>query len=362
MISVAWEISEFNKKLQKVRALLKADNTPAVLVGQQINLFWLTGARGYVNMFGDKGCFDILVTLDDVYLVTNNIEYDRLQTEELNILKLKTLRYNWWNQDAAAVIAEVLPPDKVKTDLTLPGFAALRYMLTADEIERFKDTAACTAKALDEVAVAINPGDSEKKIATMIRAACMKYGVAAFVCLVGTDDRAYKYRHPLPTFKKLDKYALMAVSGRKYGMYASVTRQVHFGALPDELAKRQQAVQEVDAAFILSTVAGAKVSDIFTAGVEAYQKVGYSNEWQYHHQGGLAGYNSREFRGTADCAQTVSVGQVFAWNPTIAGAKSEDSILITQNGPEILTKSNYYPQRLVEYKGQAIARSEILII
>jgi len=46
---------------------------------------------------------------------------------------------------------------------------------------------------------------------------------------------------------------------------------------------------------------------------------------------------------TPSSEEVVSVGQVYAWNPSIARTKSEDTILVTEQGYEILTAMNDWP-------------------
>lgn len=358
---MAWSVEEFSGKLAKIRQLMSQQNVEGVLVGQQVNLFWLTGARPYVNMFGDKGCFDIFVTQENAYLVSNNIELERLQQEELQELNLESLQYNWWSGSALQVVEKIKPLAVIVTEMGLAGFNSLRYTLFESEVERYRDTSLCVAKAVEQAALSIEIGQSEQEIANLIRENCNRYGVSAFVTLVGTDERIFKYRHPLPTHKKLERYALLAVSGRKHGLFASITRMVHFGQPTREIIEKHQAVQMVDAAFILNTQVGGRVAQAFQAGLNAYAETGFAEQWQEHHQGGLAGYQSREFRGSLDCQEIIQAQQVFAWNPTIAGAKSEDTVLITQDGPEILTKSSFYPSRIITCADKSIARAEILI-
>ena len=40
----------------------------------------------------------------------------------------------------------------------------------------------------------------------------------------------------------------------------------------------------------------------------------------------LAGYEAREITATPTTDQPILMGQAFAWNPSIKGAKSEDTI------------------------------------
>jgi hypothetical protein len=58
----------------------------------------------------------------------------------------------------------------------------------------------------------------------------------------------------------------------------------------------------------------------------------------------------------------VLPNQAFAWNPSIAGTKSEDTILVTENGIEFLSLSSDWPMVEVEYRGQGVKREDILVL
>ena len=50
----------------------------------------------------------------------------------------------------------------------------------------------------------------------------------------------------------------------------------------------------------------------------------------------------------------------MAWNPSITGAKSEDTALVTDSGPEVVTRSGAWPQFVVELAQGALERPAVL--
>jgi antitoxin VapB len=105
---------------------------------------------------------------------------------------------------------------------------------------------------------------------------------------------------------------------------------------------------------------GQTLGQIFRWARDAYAETGFPDEWQLHHQGGTAGYEPREYIATPDSQDLVETGQVYAWNPSIAGTKSEDTILVTSSGPEVLTATPGWPQLTVERGGVEYTRPAIL--
>ncbi len=153
---------------------------------------------------------------------------------------------------------------------------------------------------------------------------------------------------------------MLGLCGRKWGLVCSLTRLIHFGRLPDSLKEKAAAVAKIDTAFIANTRSGQSLGDIFKRGMEAYAEAGYPDEWKYHHQGGLAGYEPREIVVDSCSEEIVSVGQVYAWNPSIAGTKSEDTILLTEQGVQILTVMTDWPTIPIDINGQTFLRPAIL--
>jgi antitoxin VapB len=177
---------------------------------------------------------------------------------------------------------------------------------------------------------------------------------------VATDERIFSFRHPLPTYKSMERYAMLVMCGRRWGLVCSLTRLIHFGKLPDDLRRRAEAVARVDAAFIHATRPGKTIGQVFQQGVGVYSQVGFSDEWKLHHQGGPAGYEPREFIARPTSQEMVSLGQSYAWNPSITGTKSEDTIQVGEEENEVITAIPGWPTIEVEIDGRTYSRPAIL--
>ncbi|MGC8779795.1 MAG: M24 family metallopeptidase, partial [Anaerolineae bacterium] len=276
------------------------------------------------------------------------------------------IRSSPWHTPAAA-LADLTASMRLGADAPHAGaadlsdaFNRLRVRLTPAEGERFRALGRACARAMDAAIRSVRPGMTEYEIAGLLGEHTYAQGATPIVNLIATDERVFRFRHPLPTDRRLEKYAMLVLCGRRGGLVASITRLVHFGPLSDELRRKQEACARVDAVFIGRTRPGARVADILQAGVEVYAAAGYGDEWQLHHQGGAAGYQAREYLATPTANEVVYEGQAFAWNPSIAGVKSEDTILVGPETNEVLTAIPGWPMLAAEVNGRVWERPAIL--
>jgi antitoxin VapB len=356
-------------KKERIITLLEKHNLDGLLIKQVANFGWATnGAASYINTASTFGVGTLLVTKDACFLITNNIESPRFDHEEgLNAAGWEFHVDQWFL--ASDTIAKLTKGLKLGADYAYPGaldlskeLAIERSYLTSDEQETFRDLGTRCAQAMDESIRGVVPGMTEYQIAGLLARTAYARGAQPIVNLIATDERIYAYRHPLPTGKVLDNYAMLVLCGRLKGLVCSITRLVHFGPLPDELKQKSEAVATIDATMIAATRPGKTVADVFQAAVDAYKDVGYPGEYQLHHQGGPAGYDPREFLATPAADVPIGLGQAYAWNPSITGCKSEDTILVLEEGNENMSVIDGWPTIPIELNGQTIERPAILVI
>ena len=171
--------------------------------------------------------------------------------------------------------------------------------------------------------------------------------ILALVNLVAVDDRIAAYRHPLPTKRRLERTMLVALTGRRHGLHASLTRMMTFGEPEDELAARHAAVLRVDTQYLVESRPAATLRGVMAAAMEQYQ-------------GGLTGYAGREVFATPREGHRLERGQALAWNPSITRVKSEDTVVVGENGVEVLTSTEGWPRVAVELPGGTASRPAVL--
>jgi len=360
-------MTEFELKQERIRALLDERRLDALLLQCPSSFAWATcGAASYVNLAAAASVGSLLITPSARYLITNNIEAPRLREEEKLEAQGWEFRVAPWHTANGTVI-ELTRGLRLGCDGPYPGavdlsadMARLRASLLPQEGERLRALGRICAEAMEGAIRAICPGQTEHEIAGLLAHEVVRRGAQPIVNLVASDERVFHFRHPLPTDKKLVKYAMLVLCGRRWGLVCSITRLVHFGRLPDELVRRMEATARVDATFIAATRPGQALGQVFARAQTAYAAAGFADEWQLHHQGGLAGYEPRECIGVPGSTEIVSVGQAYAWNPSITGVKSEDTILVGQENNEILTEIANWPTLSVAVDGQTIQRPAIL--
>lgn len=360
-------VNEFSQKQNRVQDLLEERKLDALLLQRVSSFAWATcGAASYVNTATTNGEATLLITPSGKYLITNNIEATRLEREEKLAAQGWEFRVAPWHeaQDAVAELTRGLRlgadgPYPDAADLS-SDLARLRANLTPEEGERFRELGRLCAEAMDSAVRAVRPGQTEYQIAGLLAHEAERRGVRAVVNLIATDERIFAFRHPLPTDKELQRYAMLVLCGRRWGLVCSVTRFVHFGRLPNDLRRKAEAVARIDATFIAATRPGRTLGEIFQQAMRVYAETGFPDEWHLHHQGGPAGYEAREYIATPDSADVVSIGQAYAWNPSITGTKSEDTILVGEADNGVLTAIENWPTLPVTVDDQEIARPAIL--
>jgi antitoxin VapB len=297
----------------------------------------------------------VLVTADGRrFVLANAIEMPRMLGEVLAGLDYTPVEYPWIDdqdpahavrtargllKEGAAIAADWPLPDTVPLE---PRLMRARARLTDGEIARYRRLGRDVGLALGNVCRALTPGDVEIEIARSVIDAAAGVRARAIVSLVGSDDRLRRYRHPVATATAWRHVVMVALCAERDGLVVSLSRIVT-AAAPGDLETRTRATASVFGCVLAATRPGATGAQLYETLVRAYADAGHAGEELNHHQGGAIGYRSREWVAHPRSQEVVEARQAFAWNPTIAGTKVEDTALVDGGRVEILTATPDWP-------------------
>ena len=358
-------------KHERVVEYIDAQGLDAVLLGRRCNFSWYTcGAHNYVAAACDVGNSWLLIQRDGARVLTTNIEAARLAGEELAGTGIEIVEFPYWDAgEQIKAFDKATKSMKTAADAAAPGlnlpmlgrdFDTLRWTLTPWEVSRYRELSGEVVAAVEAVARTAEPGQTENDLAGLLSGELLRRGCMPWVVLIAADERVERYRHPLPTDKEVTRCFMLVTCAEQSGLITACTRLASFGPLPDELTRKHEAVIAVDAAMISATRPGATLSGIFAEAKSVYAAKGFEDEWRLHHQGGSCGYLPRDVIATPFDQTAILAEQAFAWNPSITGTKSEDTILCRESGPELLADTTDWPVLTAEWKGQTMSRPAIL--
>ncbi len=366
--------NEIELKTDRIREVLEQNSLDGVLLNGQHNFAWITaGGSNGVDLSRDNGVASILITrTGERFLITNNIEKERLLAEQVDRNLFESAEFSWQNEKSGNVtalsLAREIAGERIATDI--PMFAEIpaieakiapcRYSLTEAEIERARLLGRDAGRAMIAAIRSVVPGDTENQIAEALRSELAANGITSVVTLVAADERISAFRHPLPTNMEFEKRALLVTCAKRDGLILSLSRIVCHGDVPDDLRRRTEAAAFVNASLLDATREGATGKSLYEVAANAYEHVGYADEINLHHQGGAAGYRTREWVIHPDSHDVVQKNQLFAWNPSITGTKVEETVLATDKGIETLTNSPDIPVIETEINGTKYTSPGIL--
>lgn len=352
---------------ERLDDLLATRDLAAVWFAQPNGFAWLTGGDNVVDRAGDIGTAAAGYDGESITVVTNNIEAPRLRAEELpSDVTVET--FDWYEGSLAEAVAEYSQtPAAADFEVDASGFesldvSSLRQPLTTTDVDRYRRLGRETARVVEGVCRSLDSKDTERAVAADLRVGLSAHDIDSPVVLVGGAERAQQYRHYTPQNAPLGDYALVSVTARRDGLCASMTRTVAFDP-PAWLEDRHRAATRVEVSALASTQAhgmeDGTAADVFSDIQDAYASVGHPDEWRQHHQGGAAGYAGREWIATPTLDASISLPMAYAWNPTVQGTKSEDTVLVTSDGFEVLSTTDEWPTEAIEAVGDATADARI---
>lgn len=350
-----------NEYLDRLRAKMSAENVPALFVSDILNVQWLTGFTGSSGF--------VIVTADDAVFITDS-RYTIQAGEEVNGLRVEwfqrptkfedfvtqhmkaldvtkcafeySVDYSTWQRWVDKIDVEwYASPDVLKP---------LRMIKTADEVARIKVACAITDACLEHLQGLCQIGRSEFDIQLDLEFYLRRQGAdIAFHPIVVSGANSAR-PHGTATEKPLESgdFLTFDLGAKKNGYCSDITRTFVVGEVSDRHREIYELLLKSQVSAIEALVPGVPASEPDRVAREILDELDLARYFGHGLGHGL-GRAVHDFGGLGpNSTDTIEVGQVWTVEPGVyiegfGGARIEDDVLVTANGPEILT---HFPKEL----------------
>jgi Xaa-Pro dipeptidase len=328
------------ERLDTLRTMVRARDARAALLRTRANVAWATaGAQHHVVTSAAEGVGALLVGEAGSWFLAPNIEAARLRDEEIGELGLDIVEHDWWapeglERDVTRLLGGAKGPVLSDADLDTE-LRARRSLLGPLDHERMARLGAIAVTEVEGALADARSGMTEHELAADLLSRLP--GIRAPVVLVAADDRIARFRHPLPTARHIQGRVMLVLVAEAWGLHVALTRFRSWRPDSEDIRRRWAAVATVQGAMHAASRPGVSLGEVLAVAQQAYADAGYPDEWRDHHQGGIIAYEGRERVAVPDDPTTIIEGMALAWNPSIAGVKVEDTIVVGADGHWVVT-------------------------
>ncbi|ABB14332.1 M24 family metallopeptidase [Carboxydothermus hydrogenoformans] len=228
----------------------------------------------------------------------------------------------------------------------------LREIKDKGEVEVIKKACAIADAAFNHLLKKLTPGMSEKEVAWELEKFMREAGAEdiAFETIVASGERG-ALPHGVASEKKIVSGEMVTLDfGAKYqGYHSDITRTVAIGEPSEKMLEIYDVVLEAQEAALQAVRPGALAVDVDRVARDIIAKAGYA-EYFGHGLGHGVGLNIHEGPRLSPKGKAVlQPGMVVTIEPGIylpgsGGVRIEDTVLVTESGFEVLTRS---PKNLI---------------
>lgn len=226
-----------------------------------------------------------------------------------------------------------------------PEVAALRRTKSELEVRLLREAARVTDMALEEVRAQLRPGVSEREIAAQIEYVFGTNGArsAFFPCVIAGVDDPIPIR--LPTDRRLERgdSVMLDIGAEVEGYQADASRTYVLGTPTAEQKRAWDVVRRAYDAALAVTRPGVPCVELDRAARAVIEEAGYAVAHRVGHGIGLA--TSFEWPSLDSEEAPLEPGVTICIEPGVyvpgaGNVKLEDDVLITDDGHELLTRSD----------------------
>ena len=360
---------DVEEKHARIVGFLDATGHEAVLLGRADSVAWFTsGGDLGQDLASEASSVLLYLNRNSRAVLSDNVQSARVFEEELAGLGFQ-LKERPWHDNPGRIVAELTHNRRVATDMGCRGapgsgdgdlLRRLRWPLTRLERQRLRELGRTLTLAVEATCRNFDRGETEADVAGHLAHRLIREGVVPVDLRVASDDRLARYRQPTFKAAPIRKRATIAVTGRRHGLCASLTRTVSFGPVDRDFRAKHALAAMVDATCIYFS-RPARPSPRSSAGRGgSTRNTTTRTNGRSTTRGSWSATRPARRRWCPTAPSPSARAWPCRWSPSVGPARSQGTVVIDERGFEVVTAPQAWPRLDVAVKGFTIVRPGIL--
>lgn len=358
---------EIEQKQKLISEYLDSHGYDAIILQEPWNFQWFTAGGSNVTPEGER-CASLFIAADSRVILTNATDSRWLFETQIPELGFHLKERTWTDSP------ELLPHDlsRGRNLVSDTGFGktknvdaelqSLRLSLNAREQLHSMVLAGELTRCVERSAIKSKPGQTELDIAGALTHRLLAAGIEPVGIRVTGDGRNVLHRNARPTDQTVERYMTVTATGRQYGIFMSVSRSVSFGEPERKLRAAYQAAAFCQATGMAFSLKNTPLDEVWNRVHWMYHKLGYRDEWRLSEQGHVLAHRPQEQRILPRSQFQLEPGMLVNWKPQIGAAALSDTVLLLDDGPDWITKTNHWPRLQFDVKGEPVFGPDLVIL
>lgn len=354
-------------KQERLAGVLEAAECEGVLLLMSAHVSWFTAGMNVRGLFADSERPGVYTNGKQRWLLCSNVDTQRLFDEELDQLGFQLKEWTW-EGGRADLLLNVTSGRKVAADRPFPNFPQISdrlrplvRVLSPFEREAFRALGRVVAHAVEATARNAARGQTEEEIAGQLGHRLLHRGADVAAVSVTADGRGSKFRRAGFTAAVANETCVIQATAHRDGLYATASRAVSFGPVPEEFRKgydRALRLAAFDRSVSIpgSSLAAARAGEVAVLAGTSQEFDGRLSQPGY----GAGRFPAEELRRAGQDEKFVA-GQAVVWQPRVGQAAVVDTVIVGDDGPECVTPPTDWPFKRVAVQGKVYDIPDVLV-
>lgn len=353
-------LADVEAKQRTIAGFLKDHRYDAVLLQKPGNCAWFTSGADFTRAGGPETIAALFITPQARVVVTNNVDSVELFERDLAGLGFQ-LKQRAWHEPRVALLEDLCRGRIVASDT---GFgrtndisvhlSGMRLPLTEPECNRARRLGRRVAHAVEATARHCQCGQTEADIAAEVAHRLIRHLAVPVRIQVAGDGRGERYRHWSYGNNPVRRFCTISAIARRDGLCLGASRTFCFGDVPASLHGTHSRAMLMLATGMYFSQGDWELFEVWKRVKRIYEKFGFPDEWQNARQAEIIGYEVTEIPVVPKSEFRLAPQMMVYWHPTVEAAGGGDSILVRENGFELLTPAANWPTIAVNVKGKVV--------